>query len=554
MTYTVPDSREIRRVLSLPRRDPYTDVEQHVNALNCALVRDPSRAAHGKISLRKDQAVVLSEALALGGFFGGLGTGTGKTLLTRLLPVVFGTQRPVLVTLANLIDKTHREFTKYEAEWFCSGPRPHVISYEWLRHKNQHGWLVEYAPDLLMLDEGHAVKNPQATTTKRIVAARRAFPQLPIVILTGTPGDTVFEYSHLCRLALGDDLSPFPNEWFDLDRWRAALDRDVVVRGAPGALERFRDKSDPPGLEGTRRAVGRRLRETPGVLLSSDETVGASLMIDAWSPPLCRPVAQALRDLRSLWRLPDGTEICDALEFGRQRRSLAFGYYRRPKSPPPKEWLAARARWSQFARAKLQRNRQGIDALSILVDEIRVGRVKDGGILAAWEAQAATYELVTEPVWISDKPVAQIAERLRAEPAIAWIDSIPLGVALRDHGLIYYADGGLDERGNYIEAESGQRSIVASRAANKTGRNLQMFSRNLLLCTPDEQLLARTHRSGQRAGQVTATLYASTPEHFASFWRAVDAALATQEFRGVPQKLGIADIAFERDAKPTGEP
>lgn len=519
--------------------------------------------SRGAAVIRKDQAVVLSEALALGGFFGGLGTGTGKTLLTRLLPVVFGTQRPVLVTLANLIDKTHREFTKYEAEWFCSGPRPHVISYEWLRHKNQHGWLVEYAPDLLMLDEGHAVKNPQATTTKRIVAARRAFPQLPIVILTGTPGDTVFEYSHLCRLALGDDLSPFPNEWFDLDRWRAALDRDVVVRGAPGALERFRDKSDPPGLEGTRRAVGRRLRETPGVLLSSDETVGASLMIDAWSPPLCRPVAQALRDLRNLWRLPDGTEICDALEFGRQRRSLAFGYYRRPKSPPPREWLAARARWSQFARAKLQRNRQGIDALSILVDEIRAGRVRDDGVLAAWEAQAATYELVTEPVWISREPMDQIARYLGDNPGtIAWTDSIPLGEMLSSYcwwigdkrwSVPYYGEGGLSRDGTPIEHETGARSIAASKAANKTGRNLQMFSRNLLLCTPDEQLLARTHRSGQRAGQVIATLYASTPEHFASFWRAVDAALATQEFRGVPQKLGVADIVFGRDAKPTGE-
>jgi hypothetical protein len=345
-------SRELRRIAALPRRDSPQLLAELTEAL---------RLPHGEQTLRAAQTLALVEAYELGGLFGGLGVGEGKTLLTRLLPVLFGAQRAVLLTLANLLPATETKFAEIDKHW-ASCPML-VVSYEWLRHKNRHSWLQTYASDLLILDEGHAIKNPRATTTKRVIAARKADPRLPIIVLTGTPSErSIFDAHVGMRLALGDERCPLPVHYPDVEVWRAALDEDALVRAAPGALELL----GPCGsLAETRATVGRRIRETPGVILSSDTTVAASLLIDDCRAELSREAEQGLRDLRTYWRLPDGTELFEILDTSRHVFEIALDFFYRWEPEPTKEWRARRSECAQWMRHRLQTNRSGVDSWSV---------------------------------------------------------------------------------------------------------------------------------------------------------------------------------------------
>jgi hypothetical protein len=92
---------------------------------------------------------------------------------------------------------------------------------------------------------------------------------------------------------------------------------------------------------------------------------------------------------------------------------------------------------------------------------------------------------------------------------------------------------GGDCAGNFILNHEHGRPMIASAKANRLGRNLQHgWSDGLLLTVPDEQLLARMLRPGQRAESVRYTLVASCREHVSSFWRACRLARQTeQEFQ-----------------------
>jgi hypothetical protein len=79
-----------------------------------------------------------------------------------------------------------------------------------------------------------------------------------------------------------------------------------------------------------------------------------------------------------------------------------------------------------------------------------------------------------------------------------------------------------------IANERGDRSVVASIQAHGVGRNLQMFSSNLVVSCPSagadwEQLLGRTHRQGQQADEVTY-------EYFDTFDHEVKTAVKDAEY------------------------
>jgi hypothetical protein len=84
---------------------------------------------------------------------------------------------------------------------------------------------------------------------------------------------------------------------------------------------------------------------------------------------------------------------------------------------------------------------------------------------------------------------------------------------------------------------------VASIQAHGTGRNLQMFSRNLVVSCPSagadwEQLLGRTHRQGQQADEVEYDFF-DTFDHEVK--TAVKDAAYIKDILGQDQRLLFAD-------------
>ena len=142
-------------------------------------------------------------------------------------------------------------------------------------------------------------------------------------------------------------------------------------------------------------------------------------------------------------------------------------------------------------------------------------------------------------VWISDFVVDAAIEwaRRQSKPAIIWYAWSALGARIAHKGRFPFYGKGTDA------SESRDPVIVASIRAQSTGKNLQYhFSQNLLTTLPSsgkalEQLLGRTHRSGQKESRVTVDWFAHTHMLEAAMESAREDAVYMQETTGQRQRL-----------------
>lgn len=89
--------------------------------------------------------------------------------------------------------------------------------------------------------------------------------------------------------------------------------------------------------------------------------------------------------------------------------------------------------------------------------------------------------------------------------------------------------------------------MIASVAANGTGKNLQAWNKNLIVSCPTgaavwEQLLGRTHRQGQKADEVQVDVLIGCVEHVDAWKRARAEAKMASDILGAPQKILIGDV------------
>jgi hypothetical protein len=219
---------------------------------------------------------------------------------------------------------------------------------------------------------------------------------------------------------------------------------------------------------------------------------------------------------------------------------------------PPPEWLLKRKLWAAFVRDTLASPRsvaEGWDSELQVVNAVLGGRLEDDfGLLADWQAIRPTFDVNPVPVWHDPTALKVCAYWLADhDRGIVWVDHRFFGKALSDMtGITYYGAKGLDSKGNFVEAHpSGP--IIVSRAANSTGRDLQhKWDANLVTApAPDsdawEQLIARTHRYGQKADAVTVDVLVGCREHLESIPRALSAADVKKDLLGFQQKLRFAD-------------
>lgn len=542
----VQRTRELARVAGLPRRK-WADA--HAEEMARRLTEE-LRAPGGTMTLRPVQAMALAEIKALGGILAPIRVGAGKTLISLLAGSVVGAKRPVLLVPAKLRDKTQRDLGALRRQWRIP-TNLRVISYEMLGRADHAELLEEIAPDLIVADEVHRIKNPRAAVTRRVIRYL-AKGACGLVAMSGTiTRRSLRDYAHLLQRALGVEQAPVPRGWSELEEWSDALDETKGDRNVEvGALELLTGDAeagvvDP--LARCRMAFRRRLVETPGVVATEEHALGTALSISFVRPPVPRAITAALEKLRADWELPDGTPLADALAIWRHAREISLGFWYRWAPAAPLPWLQTRRDWCSACREVLSNNRRNLDS------ELQVVRAVDAGLypklvghLERWREVKDSF--VPNPVaeWLSNVVVAEAAKRAEKEPAIVWYEHRAVADELEEWGLDIYGARGLNARGRMIEDADPMRSVAASIASNSEGRNLQAWSRNLILSPPAsgasfEQLLGRTHRDGQQADEVSCLVVVTCEEHEASFRQALADARYVQDCTGVPQKLLYAD-------------
>jgi hypothetical protein len=445
-----------------------------------------------------------------------------------------GAERPLLLIPAKLRDKTQRDFKELRDSWRATD-EPRICSYELLGRTQAADFLWEYEPDLIIADEAHRLKNCKAAVTRRVGRYMVKNPGTVFCALSGTiTKRSLMDFAHIAEWCLGDG-APVPLTRYELEQWAQAIDEENQwsdCRRAPGALL---DLGHPDVREGFRQ----RLIQTPGVVASTGSNVDASLTITRWKVDTPPEVRDALTHLAKYWETPDGFPLISAVDVWRHARELALGFWYRWDPEPPEEWLRCRLQWAAFARLVLSKSRT-LDSEAQVVE-----KHKDSLFYQAWARVKDSYVPTVVATWLTDAYIQDALRWADQNDGIIWVEHRAVGRALEDLGVPYYSNMGLDRHGRSIDDASG--SIAASIAANSEGRNLQRFSKNLILSCPTtgdrwEQLLGRTHREGQKADEVSVEVHLGCEQSELGFQQALSDARYQKGVLGAAQKLLLADI------------
>lgn len=540
---TVTASPELLRVRDLPRREEDPELAQ--------VLTEALRTPSGTMELFPIQAQALADLHDHGGLLGSIGVGHGKTLITFLAPVVMESRHPVLLVPAKLVRKTERDFRELAKHWTAPGagidPSPdaiRIVSYERLGRAGGE-CLIEGA-DLLMADECHRLKNPRAACTRRFLRYCGEHPEVPVLALSGTiTSRSLLDFHHLLRVTHGAALMPLPVGRHEVVTWAQATDEKPSERAAPGALRYFLTPDTPPTLPNVREGLGRRIFDTPGCVRTVDEHVPASIYVTEIDPPPHPDVLPYL-DMLDQDEAPNGDALGLADRY-RFTRSLVLGFFHEWDPPPPLEWLDRRRAWSRIVQDVLDQELPGLDSPLMVANAVDAGEIPGVGVLEAWRKIKLAFEPISVPRWITLDPLREIAASVKA-PTLVWVEHVAVGEKLAEiTGWTYYRQRGLSSDGRFVDDDPGNEPIILSIASNCEGRNLQTWSRNYIVTPPPkgailEQLLGRTHRTGQLADTVEVTVRLGHPDVRATWRQSIHDAKRQQAMTGQPQKILLADL------------
>jgi hypothetical protein len=554
--YGIRATAEFRRIRDLPRRKITDPWSASVASQLTSVLRTPT----GTQALRPVQGASLHDIAVCRGLLGPIGVGRGKTLISLLAPVVLEAKRPLLLLPAALIEKTERERRELSKHWRI--PRTiQLLSYEMLSRVQSQHFLNLHRPDVIILDEAHKVKNKRAGVTRRLTRFMKEHPETIVIAMSGTiMKGGIEDFAHLAHWAL-KDRSPLPIEHGELEEWSRALDGDTSAwnRLDPGALLSFATEEERATLApevAARRGFQRRLLETPGVVASLGDSVEASLYVRSLDYEVNATTEENYRILRTEMKTPCGWALSEAVQEWRHARELALGMHYIWDPRPPEEWLTRRSNWASFVRQVLGSSRT-------LDTELQVKQAVENGelssayqdlgaeILRAWQLIEKTFTVRPKAIWHDDGALKACEQWAAKNHGIIWVEHTFFGHELAKRtGLSYYGAQGLDESGRPIEQADPKKALIASIAANSTGRNLQAWSRNLVTSSPAsattwEQMLGRTHREGQQADTVEVDVLLGCVEHDSCFQNAINGARLIQDTTGHQQKILLADVTWD---------
>lgn len=513
------------------------------------------------------------------------------------------TPRPFVFLPANLIRDNWKLWEIYAKYWLVPRPLHRVESYQQFTQKNSFDMLERAEPTFLGLDECDKARDVTRSTAKRIgyFLDQRPPSQLARGFLSGTnKRKSLADDAHFMLWALCERAPvPLSNPAGDkaLQDWCLALDEETKVQGGrirPGALMRFAEQAglypenpSEPSIGELRRArEGFRLRveQTPGIIIHDQNECDQPLYINFWMAPEDPLIESFFENFQNTGCRPDDVLIPNPLEKKAHAEQGGCGFWLTWDPPPPQPWRDARKAWHQQVRDEIESSnnlykralREGRFPLPKRYDtELMVAEAyPDSELLAAWRYErdkpftpdGKPFEPNSVPRWVSSSVLQacwQWAEALRqhGDTGIIWVKHVAFAMALSTAtGLPYYGAGGerIDQYGRPDPSDTIKLATEKARAAgrlapiailsidaNFRGRNLQAYANNLIVGweqagTRIEQLLGRTHRSGQ-SRPVTVTVLVTCYETYASFRKTESEARFVQT-QGLTQKILKAEI------------
>ncbi len=532
-------SSDATRIRDLPRRDYTPEFIENLVRTYTQRLRRPE----GTMSLRPIQAIALHEAATYGGILGFIPTGAGKSLTSLLLPMVVPNCKvAVLLMPPQLKTKTvEADYPTLSKHWrlpslgdsvFVPGaPKLYPVAYTEIQTARKADILDRIKPDLIVADEAHSIVR-KSVRTGRVMRYFKVNQTTHFVAMSGTLiTRSIKDAATLSRVALRYN-TPFPLDFMALESWAEALDpkdededawSDEPTWRTEATLKEIRDAcgGDGPGGDSLRSAFNRRLVATPGVIATSAKReCDAGLEFHERPLELDPVVKDALLKLRREWAIGD-EELEDATALSRAAKQLAAGMYTRwiwPRREPlalRKEWLGRRADWHREIRATLAHGgKAGLDSPLLLARAAEAGTWRSDAY-KPWKEIEPKCAPEPDVVWVSDYMIKDAAAWGRKHVGIIWTYHQALGPKIaKELGAPYY--GTVDDSAEFLK-ERGERTIVCSANAYATGFDMPWFNKQLIT-TPTsnparwQQLLARTHRSGQKADVIETYVYTHTPE------------------------------------------
>ena len=577
---------ETERILSIPQ------IPETVDRKVPAWVRERCERPGGTMSLFFLQLVALHEAFLAQGLLGSLPVGSGKTLLSGLLPHMFdlpeGRDAHLFVP-ASAVDKTYRELAEYDEHFYISR-RLWVHSYGKLSNIHTGPDLLnELQPGLLLFDECHKLANSSSVSWVRVMRWMQEHQDTRVCAFSGTPMKSKLEdMAHIAGLCLRQQ-APVPLEWIAVQPWSKTLSDDTGFnyasrkdwRDMQPLVDAFGDDAPADLLtltvrdrrEHVREAFRHRLDTTRGVVLSRSMSSEESLTIEVLDLPLPDDVANALEDLEELWMRPDGEFLTGAMHVSAAGQQLSQGfhyYWDWPDGEVDTEWLAARAAFNKAVAAITRSKRYGKDSPGAVYKEMRkaaalLAFAQRGGQTPFDRAGLAAAQpgLVAEDeaLWASFEDWAEQREKQKPPTLAAWVDRFVIEDVVRriqeadEPTLVWYSHSATADaleaaglkvvRPKESPCEGLPSTLALSIKSHATGLNLQGWSRSIVLCPPGsnlqwEQLIGRQHRTGQKT-PVMIQVYGHTKYLRRPLEKAFLVAQQEERTKGAPQKLTFAN-------------
>jgi hypothetical protein len=573
---TIEHTPEFERIRLLPWHDWEREILYNDRHLRLSsMLKTP----YGTMALFPIQAAALIAIHDHGGAFLPIPVGEGKTIVSFLAGRMLNAQRPALLIPAALRRKTYREFQTLYKHWFAPVVFMRekdfdkcVFNYEGLSRASGKDALHAYKPDVIIADEAHLLKNRDAACTRVVERFMYENPETRFVAMSGSmTSRSILDYWHIMMWCLREKM-PLPRYSSEVERWADALDeKKAILVNRPDAkiftqflraedwssMGVINEYADEPHLRAARIGFRNRLLSAPGIVQTKDERLGVSLIMKRAHIDPGKMANNWLAVLRVTKKTPNGEDLNLPTEIWRMARELACGFWYRWDPPPPQDWLAARRAWGWYERQILLRDglfyaqykELRCDSPFQLASAIVQGRIENPGVCRAyfdWAAIRDSYKHDVIAEWIDDGVLNFAAEWLEREKGIVWTEHRAFGEKLSAiTGVGFCSEEGLDAQGKMIEDYDG-RPVIASVQANHRGRNLQAWCRNLGVTFPPngarmEQLLGRTHRSGQKANTVYFDWVDACEEQSEGFRQLLADARYIEDTWGKKQKVNFAD-------------
>lgn len=633
----VPDSRDLQRIIAIPRRTP-EDLKSERMETMVALINerytngvpagghpgnpcecrniDPNRFKNGAngciTTVLPIQAWALYEMGIAGGCVGSIPVGAGKTMLDILAVFALGANRALALIPSNLLGQFWDDYRLLREHFkvptvFIEGPghtavipgapELRVLPYGLLSRPGKSDYIDNWKPDAIICDEVDKLADIRGSATARRVL--RYYVSAPWTKFAGWTGSLtdkkISEYTHVIVMALKDELAPVPTDPREVEHWGDAIDVTEQPRH-PGALTKLFNAEEAAMTnlrKAARRAYYRRLSDTMGILMTSENDVEVSdaqgpikntkveIIIEPRKAPEIPPIiTQMLESARKGVRMDrllgarSDEELDSPMEVARTIHEIASGISNvwefPPLSPDGKrfldvkdggieqpdelqdEWYRARKLFNKATRIQCLEGIQNLDSPYLCEQAAKRfwGELPADG-KPVWEC----YEW---PDWrdikdrVKPRPVAKRIDPYLAQDAANW--------ARENKGIVWYSlkefgawvselsglpmHGGGTKAAKRLKNETGDTSIIASIESHGRGRNgLQfLFDSQLIAQTPSsarrwEQLFGRLIRRGQMSEKVVTWVYQHVPELVAALEQALKRSEYVEETLGMRQKL-----------------